>query len=277
MISGINRAAPRWASLLDADPDLAEGLSADAVQEARRKAVAAVIELEPPAWDPAATRDGVDPASLGLFVLEGLLIRHVTVGPRGACELFGPGDLFRPWDSDSEYEPLPISIRWHVVRPTRVAVLDAAFALRIARWPSISGRIVGRLAHRARYLALTQAAMHLPRAGARLLILFWLLAERWGVVTRDGIRITLPLTHEILAMLVGTRRPTVTIALQRLARAGLLRREGHEEWMLSTDALRWLEEPASLRLIAANGGGESSYADALGEADHPLASGGVAP
>jgi hypothetical protein len=33
-------------------------------------------------------------------------------------------------------------------------------------------------------------------------------------VAADAVRIRLPLTHELLAMLVGARRPPVTLALQ---------------------------------------------------------------
>lgn len=179
------------------------------------------------------------------------MIRRVTAGKRSACELFGPGDLIRPWDTDGEYEPLPISVDWNVLRPTRLALLDTAFALRIARWPSITSRIVSRVAQRARYLALTQAVTHLPRVYARLLILFWLLAERWGKVSPEGVYITLPLTHEILAMLVGAHRPPVTIALQRLSRAGLLTRARSDRWLLTNFAVQRLREPQSLMLIDA--------------------------
>lgn len=145
---------------------------------ARHRAVAAVIELEGPAWDPAGISEAAEDGWLGLFVLEGLMIRRVRVGRRAACELFGPSDLIRPWDTDGEYEPLPISVDWLVLKRSRLAVLDTGFALRVAPWPSITSRIVSRVAQRGRYLALTQAVTHLPRAYARLLILFWLLAER---------------------------------------------------------------------------------------------------
>jgi hypothetical protein len=84
-------------------------------------------------------------------------------------------------------------------------------------------------------------------------------------MTPDGVRITLPLTHEVLSMLVGTHRPTVTIALQRLARAGLLTREGHDRWMLSHAAIRCLEEPESLRLIDPPGDEDVGYAVTPGE------------
>ncbi|MGZ4169482.1 MAG: hypothetical protein ACXVSA_22440, partial [Solirubrobacteraceae bacterium] len=167
-------------ALLDADPDLAIGVPPDEADLARSRAVAAVLELEPPNWDTAELAARAEPGWLGLFVLDGLLMRRVEVGGRSACELFGPTDLIRPWDADGEYHPLPISVSWIVLEHTRLAVLDTAFALRIARWPTITSHIVRRVAQRARYLTLTQAVTHLPRAYVRLLILFWLLAERWG-------------------------------------------------------------------------------------------------
>jgi len=236
-------------SLLDADPDLADALDEQQFELARRRAVAAVLELNPPSWDPTPIRLAAKDDWLGLFVIDGLMIRRVTVGRRAACELFGPGDLFRPWDADGEYAPLPISLDWKVLSPTRLAILDTAFALRMAPCTQVTSRIIGRVARRARYLALAQAATHLPRVHARLLILFWLLAERWGRVTREGVRVLLPLTHEVLAMLVGSGRPTVTLALQRLARAGWLTRERHDCWLLTHAAIERLNEPESLILV----------------------------
>ena len=44
-----------------------------------------------------------------------------------------------------------------------------------------------------------------------------------------------PLTHSVLARLVGARRPTVTTALQRLIHLGYLQREG-KAFVLSGDA-----------------------------------------
>jgi CRP/FNR family transcriptional regulator, cyclic AMP receptor protein len=236
-------------TLLDADPDLGEGIPEEDREFARQRAVARVMELDGPTWTPDAIVRASEPGWLGLFQLDGLMMRRVKVGSRSACELFGPGDIVRPWDADGEYDPLPISLEWLVLRPTRIALLDTAFALRIARWPQVTGQLCGRIAQRARNLALTQAVTHLPRAHPRLLMLFWILADRWGTVSPAGVRVTLPLTHETLAMLVGSRRPTVTLALQRLARAGLLIREPNHAWLLSTRAVELLANPESLAVL----------------------------
>ncbi len=236
-------------SLLDEDPDLAADLPPDELEAARERAVVSVIELGPPTWDPAAICARAEAGWLGLFVLDGLLVRRVQIGRRSTCELLGPTDVFRPWDADADYAPLPLSLDWVVIKRTRLALLDSSFALRVARWPQLIGGIAGRIAHRARYQTLAQAVSHLPRADARLLILFWLLSERWGTVSTDGIYVTLPLTHEILAMLVGAHRPTVTIALQRLTRAGFLTRERSDRWLLTRSGIESLEHPETLRLI----------------------------
>lgn len=235
-------------ALFDADPDLAAGLEQSAIAAARNAAVAPLLELRPPSWDPTELHGAATDDWLGLFLIEGVMIRRVRIVGRAGCELFGGGDLLRPWDADDVYDPLPVEVDWLVLTPARVAVLDGAFARRIAPWPTISGRIAGRIAHRARYLSLTQAVTHIPRADVRLLLLFWLFAERWGKMGPDGVRVRLPLTHEVLAMLAGAHRPTVTIALQRLSRAGLLVRERSDCWLLTHHTLERLAEPDVLHL-----------------------------
>jgi CRP/FNR family transcriptional regulator, cyclic AMP receptor protein len=238
-------------AVLEADPDLATAVHEPELDAAQREAVAVVMKLEVPRWDPSRIRIDTTEGWLGLLFIDGLVMRRVTVGKRHACELLGPGDLIRPWDADREYDPLPIAVDWQVLSSTRLAVLDRSFALRVSRWPGITSRLVARVATRARHLALMQAVTHLPRANDRLLLLFWLLAERWGKVGRDGVHVQLPLTHEILAMLVGAQRPTVTIALHGLAEANLLSRESRDRWLLTNLAIEQFADPGSGRMSAA--------------------------
>jgi hypothetical protein len=243
--------APHAVSLLDADADLATGIDPSEYDEARRRAAAHVLEVDGPKWDPSELCKTAGEGWLGLFVIDGLLVRRVNVAGRAACEIFGAGDILRPWDEDGEYEPLVIEVSWRVLEPTRLALLDTAFALRVARWPSIQAQLISRVARRARHLALLQAVTHLPRVHTRLVLLFWLLAERWGRFGPDGVRVQMPLTHETLAMLVGAQRPSVTVALQRLAHADLLLRPAREEWVLTRLAVERLRSPESLELLDA--------------------------
>jgi CRP-like cAMP-binding protein len=48
----------------------------------------------------------------------------------------------------------------------------------------------------------------------------------------DGVHLRLRLTHEVISHLVAARRPSVSAALTRLAKRGVLRRDG-AEWLLS--------------------------------------------
>lgn len=242
--------ASRPVHLLDVDPDLANGLSAEEFPVARKMAVARTVEARGPVWSPDEISRQSGPGWLGVFVVRGVLMRTDHVDSRVACEIFGPGDLFRPWDADGEYAPLVVGVAWRVIRSSQLALLDDDFARRITRWPTITAELITRVARRARALALNHAASHLSHAHARLAIAFWLLGERWGRVGTEGITITLPLTHETLAMLVGARRPTVTLALKRLADAGLLERRGPDRWLLTNRAVEALSRGDGLRLGA---------------------------
>ena len=65
---------------------------------------------------------------------------------------------------------------------------------------------------------------------------------------------------------MGAHRPTVTIALQRLTRAGYLIRESTDRWLLTKWAIERLEHPESLALIEpANGDAPESH-DSLADA-----------
>ena len=68
----------------------------------------------------------------------------------------------------------------------------------------------------------------------RLLVLLWAMAERWGRVAPQGVRLPLRLPHRTLATLVGARRPSVTTALSGLAREGLVERT-QDGWLLHGD------------------------------------------
>jgi hypothetical protein len=223
--------------LLEADPDLARGIPAEQAMHARRHSLARAIAVNRRRWNPTEISSAASPAWLGLYVLSGLLVRRTRVGSRDAGELLGPGDLFRPWDEDQGYEPLAVETDWLVLSPARVAVLDHHFVARMAPWPAVGAALAGRLSDRVRQQGALQAISHLPRADTRLLLTFWILADRVGTVRPDGVVVRLPLTHSVLATLIGSHRPTVTIALRTLADDGLLRRTSRAEWLMTRTAV----------------------------------------
>jgi CRP/FNR family transcriptional regulator, cyclic AMP receptor protein len=66
----------------------------------------------------------------------------------------------------------------------------------------------------------------------RLHAMLWLLAERWGRVTPEGVTLPLRLTHELLGQLVGAKRPTVSLAMKELEARGAVRRRLDGAWLL---------------------------------------------
>jgi CRP/FNR family transcriptional regulator, cyclic AMP receptor protein len=224
-------------AVLDADPELAEAVPASDRERARQASAAPAATIEAGPWTPQ-TEMAAD--ELGLLVLEGLLTRQVQVGERTSVELLGAGDLLRPWDE--HMPPLANSTVWNALTSVRIAELGASFAQRMAPWPGVFSVLLSRAVRRSRWLVCNLAIAHRPRVDERILLLFWQLAHRWGKVTRDGVLVPIPLTHETLARLVGARRPTVTTALGALVAAGRLQRKGSRGWLLPGAPTATLDE-----------------------------------
>lgn len=219
--------------LLDADPELAEGLAPAELDVARRSVAVHAVTLETGPWEPLRQEWPVAP-TLGLLVLEGVVTREIVFAGRTTTELLGSGDVLRPWEDDLQFDPLPFDVVWQVHEPTRFALLDGRVALATARWPVLAGALSRRHVRRSRGLAFQLAIAQIPRVDDRLLVLLWALAERWGRVSTHGVRLPLALPHRTLATLVGARRPSVTTALSGLARDGLVERT-EEGWLLHGD------------------------------------------
>jgi len=230
-------------SILAVDPELAEGVDARALPFATRTAIARSFTLEPGELEELPTAPLGHAGDLGLLVLDGLIERVVVLAGRRSAELLGPGDVLRPWEHDATGPVIPLAVAWEVLTPTRLAVLDAGFARRVAPWPAIGAAIVGRCVRRTQDLAFQLGLSTHTRVDVRLLLLLWHLASRWGRVTLDGVHLPLRLTHKLLGELVGARRPSVTLAATNLARLELVFHE-RDGWHLNGDVenhLRFVE------------------------------------
>jgi CRP/FNR family transcriptional regulator, cyclic AMP receptor protein len=207
-----------------ADPDLGAELDDGLRQRAEQECIAAEAIVGEGIWRPEEAEGEAARGGIGLLILEGLLVRRAGADGRYGAELLGPGDLLRPWEHDGEDTTLPFETSFRVIERLHLAVLDTKAAARMAPYPEIVGALVGRAMQRARHLAVHMAIAHYPRIDRRLLLLLWHLADRWGRVTPDGVRIPLRLTHTLLADLVASRRPSVTTGLAQLEHEGYLSR-----------------------------------------------------
>jgi CRP/FNR family transcriptional regulator, cyclic AMP receptor protein len=228
--------------LLEAHPDLRQGLDAQQAAAATARVVARTVHLREGNWTPSIV--GCDRDHVAFLVVEGILSRTVTLAGRTVVELLGDEDLVRPWNDHVEPASVPAEVTWTVLRPTQLAVIDERFAARIGPWPAISASLLNRTVGRSRWLVRHLAILDQPRLDVRLVLLFWELADRWGKVAPDGVSVPLPLTHQTLGRIVRAQRPSVTTALKDVRERGFLSRAADGTWVLHGDASEQLRELA---------------------------------
>lgn len=215
--------------LLDLDTDLADELEPEARRVARAAATALTFEAWPGPLELSPWLDRVS-SGPGLLVLNGVLAVSARVGDRVAAELVGAGDLLQPsWGGVERL--LACEVGWRALLPMRFALLDGAFGKRVRFWPQISQALLRRAGRRVINLDVQRAIAAQPRLEVRLALLLWHLAGRWGRVEPTGVRLPLPLTHQLLGQLIGAERPSVSHALARLAEGGFVTGQG-DEWHL---------------------------------------------
>jgi hypothetical protein len=221
------------APLLELDAELGDSLPPPLRLEAERELAARMTTLEP-------GDSGVELFGAGLFcalIVEGALARRTSTQRGRSLELLVKGDLLRPWQEDSGWvvestiEPLV---------ETRLAVLDDSGLQVLCKFPAVLEALLERAFRRIRGAA-TQAAFD-SRAGMdqRVLFSLWHLADRCGEPAGDSRLIPLPLTHQMIADLVGAQRTSVSAAISRLATAGMLSRTEQRGWLLHPESSRTL-------------------------------------
>jgi CRP/FNR family cyclic AMP-dependent transcriptional regulator len=227
--------------LLEEDPDLRNELAAGDAEEAGEQSVVRVLHVAAGQWRPPEQKR--DPGAFGVYVVDGVLARNVTVGGRTCAELLGPGDILRPWvRSLSGAGSIESTVEWTATTETAMALLDGAFIKRMAHWPEVISALGDRVMLRTHWLAFHLAVCHMRRVDERVLIVLWHFADRWGHVTPSGVVIPLPLTHALLAKVVGAQRPTVSTAIADMQREGLVSRREDRTWVLYGKAPEKLEE-----------------------------------
>ena len=216
-------AAPRC--LVDADPELAAELDAGAAGRAGLTVPVPVRVLARGDWAPS---DGLR-KTLGLLVVEGLILCTDPAPGADALWLYGPGDMIDLRRGRS-------GVRWHVRRAATVAALDGHVITKAREHPQLLVALLRRLLGAGQEHQALAAIARRTRVNDRLLTLMTHFAGRWGTVTPEGVVVDLPLTHSELGLLIGARRPTVTIAVAQLAEEGALQRLEAGRWLVRRPA-----------------------------------------
>jgi CRP-like cAMP-binding protein len=225
-------APPRqdFVRLLDLEPGLAARLREDDRAEARERLLLRTVDLGEGEWSLDAEDRRLHP--FGLIVVDGLLLQEVQVGGRRSHHLLGRGDVVLPAATATDETSLPIAARLVVATATRVALFDDRLQGPFAMWPGLALGLMERLGTQLARASAQAAVAQLSRVDDRLEATFWDLADRWGRVTPAGIHIPLKLTHEALSRIVGGRRPTISLALSRLAERGIVARRPDGSWLV---------------------------------------------
>jgi CRP/FNR family transcriptional regulator, cyclic AMP receptor protein len=229
--------------VLELDPDLGRDLSGRDMLAANKAVLAHSRLASPGPWPPGhQTVPADEPAAL--LLIRGLICCRRCIGGRRSADLIGSGDLMW-WTPpvDDRDAVVSGSVTWRVLEPSWLASLDAAFWRRVAPWPEVLSRLLGRGMRTSRSLAVRLAIAQEPKLSARLLLLFWHLADARGQVTPNGVMLPLPVSHQTLGELVCAQRPSVSLALRNLHTRGLVHRVPGYGWRLPGNP------PAELELL----------------------------
>jgi CRP/FNR family transcriptional regulator, cyclic AMP receptor protein len=217
----------RRISVLGADRELAAAVPALDLPRAQRATWATSISFA------AGTVDLVPylpPTAFAVLILQGMLTRQTELEGRSMIELLLAGDVLLPWPPEPT-TPLT-ETRLIALDDVRLVVLDHRFMRVAAIWPSLMITIQRRLNDQQHRLATHGAICQLPRVEQRVMAIMWLLAARTGTVSPRGTELSVRLTHEALAQLTGSRRPTVSLAIKDLRERGYLERAENGAWLL---------------------------------------------
>jgi CRP-like cAMP-binding protein len=172
------------------------------------------------------------PGAALLLVVEGFTVLRLARADLKrsviTCEA-GPGSVLRP--------PADEEVLFGLADTRLIAIPDATLD-QLLRLPSAARTLLDQLAET---LGQKQEAIgnfantrHLERVRRKLLQL----AHTYGHVVRDGIRIDFPVSHTVLAEMIGSSRETVTRAVDELQRRGFVARSGHTyRLLISPDAV----------------------------------------
>ena len=160
------------------------------------------------------------PTEVLLVVEEGFVVVRATVPGMSRSVITcvaGAGGILVPPTSEEALFALEHS---------RLTVISAETMDQLLRVPAVAQSVVRQLtstlAQKQEAMANFASTRHLERVRRKLLQL----GRSYGHVVRDGVRIDFPVSHALLAEMIGSSRETVTRALDELHRRGFVARSG---------------------------------------------------
>jgi CRP-like cAMP-binding protein len=121
--------------------------------------------------------------------------------------------------------PPGLGERLEALTPSRITIVSADSLRVLLGLPAVAVAIADALAEALRDRQATIRNCAHVRHSERVLEKLLQLARTYGRAVPGGVRIDFPLTHQLLADMVGSARETVSLALSDLAREGLFHRQ----------------------------------------------------
>ena len=151
--------------------------------------------------------------------------------------LLGPNTVFAQEDA---YDGLSTGATAVAMVDSTISIVDAEDrAGLIAESPDLAVAVVHGMNRRLTELQTLVEHLLLRDTAVRLVTSLYTLAKGFGRPTADGlVAITLPLTHQTLANMIGSNRVTVTRKLIELQRDGYVRSLGRNAIAVNMDRLR---------------------------------------
>jgi CRP/FNR family transcriptional regulator len=151
--------------------------------------------------------------------------------------LLGPNTVFAQEDA---YDGLSTGAAAEALVDSTLAVVEAGdLTSLIADSPDLASAVVAGMTRRLTELQTLVEHLLVRDTAVRLAVTLLTLAKGFGRPTADGLTaITLPLTHQALANMIGSNRVTVTRKLLELQDEGLVRSLGRNAIAVDPDKLR---------------------------------------
>lgn len=151
--------------------------------------------------------------------------------------LLGPNTVFAQEDN---YDGLSTGATAQAVVDSTISIVDAEDLARlIAESPDLAVAVVHGMNRRLTELQTLVEHLLLRDTAVRLVTVLFTLAKGFGRSTADDLTaITLPLTHQALANMIGSNRVTVTRKLIELQRDGIVRSLGRNAIAVNVNRLR---------------------------------------
>lgn len=151
------------------------------------------------------------------------MTRSTPSGQEVAVDLLGPGQAYGILVA-LEGKPFPLSAIavtscWYLKLPTRV--LQEIYEKR----PALKDRIVRSLSPRQMRAHSMMARLSAGSAEERIAAVLLILSESFGIVKGSRVRITVPLTRQVIGEMAGTTVETTIRVMSRWQKDGVLRTE----------------------------------------------------